>query len=290
MKNLVSITTFAFAIIILSFLSSCKTDSIQDIQNELIPQDLDGAVIEHNHYHNELCNHVKHLDMDLDNVEKIDFPFPDGTTEERFLVENDIAVTRAELQQLKEEMQDGQRQYRTYNLVSSPRVINVLGYNDGSNALTYNMIVGLYWAIGNYNKLNTGLSFKLTFGSDYDAADIVVYRHNNGKTGGVAGFPNANGDPYKWVAIYNGTGNENYNVNEHVIGHEIGHCIGLRHTDYATRASCNETGEGAGPEGAVHIPGTPTGIDWDSQMLACFSLNVDGELSTYDKVALEYLY
>ncbi|MEL6590372.1 MAG: M57 family metalloprotease, partial [Bacteroidota bacterium] len=42
--------------------------------------------------------------------------------------------------------------------------------------------------------------------------------------------------------------------------------------------------------GAVHIPGTPTGFDANSIMLACFNSSEDGEFGPFDRVALEYLY
>ena len=48
--------------------------------------------------------------------------------------------------------------------------------------------------------------------------------------------------------------------------------------------------EGDGGVGAVHIPGTPTGIDANSIMLACFGSGEDGEFGSYDVTALEYLY
>jgi len=94
----------------------------------------------------------------------------------------------------------------------------------------------------------------------------------------------------KWVQIYNGMNNYNTNTNEHVITHEIGHCMGLRHTDWFSRQSCGQSGESAGSTGAVLIPGTPSGFDANSVMLACFSSNEDGEFGFYDRVALETIY
>ncbi len=289
MKNLLKTSTFIFTIIILTVFTSCRPDSVLEVEKDLTPQDLEETTAEYPHYHSELCDHVKHLDMDLDNPEKIDFEFPDGTTEERFLLEGDLVFTRAELQQLKEEMNSDLRQYRTYNLVSSPRVITVIGYTGASNALTTKMRTGLSWAIANYNALNLGITFQLSFGTNFSDKDIVVYKVY-GSAGGSAGFP-SNGNPHKWVTINSGTDAFSTNVNEHVIGHEIGHCIGLRHTDYMNRASCGQnSNEGSTEFGAVNIPGTPTGIDWNSLMLACFDSDENGELGYYDKIALQYLY
>ncbi|MEM6801987.1 MAG: M57 family metalloprotease, partial [Bacteroidota bacterium] len=50
------------------------------------------------------------------------------------------------------------------------------------------------------------------------------------------------------------------------------------------------TNEGSAGVGANHIPGTPTGFDSNSIMLACFGSNEDGEFGNFDRVALEFMY
>ena len=74
--------------------------------------------------------------------------------------------------------------------------------------------------------------------------------------------------------------------------HEIGHAFGMRHTDWWSRESCPGVpdNEGPGPEDVIHIPGTPTGFDPTSLMLACTQPNTDGEFNANDRIALRFLY
>jgi hypothetical protein len=77
-----------------------------------------------------------------------------------------------------------------------------------------------------------------------------------------------------------------------VLQHEVGPTIGLRHTDYSNRAySCGgaASNEGASNVGAVRIPGTPSGPDAASFMLAC-SNGGDRTFNANDIIALNYLY
>lgn len=164
-------------------------------------------------------------------------------------------------------------QYRTNNLVKSlPRVITVMVSDLGSA-----YVQGTDLAIQRYNAQSLDLTFqRITSGR----ADITIQGFYEGPSGGFitlgsAGFPTRNGNPYKTIKM--NTHPQAYGENPSVtyvgsvIQHEMGHCIGFRHTDYMNRAfSCGSGGnEGSGNIGAVHIPGTPTGPDAGSWMLAC---------------------
>lgn len=282
-----------FTLLFVVSLNSCQKDQEIEATAGLNVQtgevDLDngqGLETIGGEYTDKIESHVDNHGVNLDNIEEMDILRPDGSVDHVFRVGGDIELSREQLNEIRNEPPG--RQYRTSNLVSNNQTITVVGYTGGSYALTTRMRTGLSWAIANYNSLNIGLNFSLSFATSTNA-DIVVYKVNGG-AGGSAGFPSG-GNPYKWVQIYSGMNSYSNNVNEHVIGHEIGHCLGMRHTDYFSRASCGQnSNEGSAGVGAIHIPGTPTGIDWNSLMLACFSSSEDGEFGPYDRIAFEYLY
>lgn len=267
--------------LILVFLASCQKEEINSEPESTLDQEEEVS--------QETLNLISSLNFNSEEVKVVDMLLPDGSTEETLLLEGDILMSLDQLESMRPE-RITTKQYRTYNLVSSPRTVNIIGYTGGSGqGLTSKQRSALQRAVNNYNALNIGLNFTLTFGINYGPYDIVVYQNPNGQAGGVAGFPE-NGNPYKYVQIFSGMENYSTSTNEHVITHEIGHSVGLRHTDWYSRQSCGQSGESAGSDGAVHIPGTPTGYDSNSLMLACFSANESGNFGYYDEVALEYLY
>lgn len=295
MKSLIRFSIFALGFL-LTFTACQQQDTVVDAPAESLEYEQNVTAnltqstdIPGMGYESEITDHVDGHGLNLDVTERIDFVLPDGTSEDKLLVDGCIVMSEEELRDIIANPEEFNRQYRTNNLVN-PQTITVIGYTGSTYALTTKMRTALSWAVNNYNALNTGLNFTLSYSSS-TSADIVVYRNPyNSGAGGVAGFPSG-GQPYKWVQLYSGMDAYDTNVNEHVITHEIGHCLGLRHTDYFSRASCGQnSNEGSAGVGAVHVPGTPTGIDWNSVMLACFSNNEDGEFGFYDRVALEYLY
>ncbi|MFH6982266.1 M57 family metalloprotease [Marinoscillum luteum] len=256
-------------------------------QDEVVPND--------NAISDEISAKFEELGFDVSDMRKVNTTNPlTKETTSGFLLEGDIMIPLAQMESMlsSELFHQGPcgEQYRTNNLVSSPRTISVIGYTGGSQALDNTMRTALSWAVDNYNALNIGLTFTLSYGTNYGSKDIVVYKGGSG-AGGSAGFPSG-GNPYKYVQILSGTSSYGTNVTEHVITHEIGHCLGMRHTDYFNRSlSCGSGGnEGDGGVGANHIPGTPTGFDANSIMLSCFSSSEDGEFGSYDVTAFEYLY
>ncbi|HET8859633.1 M57 family metalloprotease [Marivirga sp.] len=284
MTNLRKGIVYALALTVATvFMSSCQEDEMAN--------QIDNTVVSE-----EVIEQLKNLGFDPSDVYRESFSNPlTGKSGYNYVVEGDILIDEKQLNEManSELFHTGKfaEQYRTSNLVSQNRTINVIGYTaNNANGLDSKMRTGLQWAVDNYNALNTGLTFTLTFGSNFDPYDMVVYRVSGGG-GGSAGFPSG-GAPNKFIQIQSGTSNFDTNVVEHVIAHEMGHSVGLRHTDWFNRSySCGTGGsEGTAGVGAIQIPGTPSNIDPNSLMLACFSANEDGEFGFYDRVALEYLY
>ena len=225
---------------------------------------------------------------------------PDGTTVKGIMGGSegfqDIFIALDDLaNQALPSSPDNVKQYRTNNLVRRNSTIDVIGYTGSGFALTQRMRTGLQWAVNNYNRINTSLTFRLTFTASTNG-DMVIYNAGGSGAGGSAEFPSG-GNPGKFIRILGGMASQNNNVNEHVIGHEMGHALGFRHTDYARRR-CDGSNEGtAGSIGAINIPGTPTanrwgqnGLDSGSLMISCFDGSEDGEFSRFDIIALEELY
>jgi hypothetical protein len=209
-----------------------------------------------------------------------------------YLVEGDIFIPSSDLGKKINSpalVVASEEQYRTTNLVSvsgGSRTINV-----SINTTASYFVNALDEAIRRYNAENLTLRFQRVTGTG-DINIVTYYQVSN--TLGSAGFPSG-GNPYNQIQMNTYWYNANTNINylATIIAHEMGHCIGFRHTDYMSRQySCGgrRYNEGASTVGAIHIPGTPTGPDPNSWMLACIGSGVNRPFNTNDKTALNYLY
>jgi hypothetical protein len=231
---------------------------------------------------------IQHLGFSTRDVQK---------TADGYMVEGDINLTDELLNSTPDYklLRVGdEEQYRTTNLVKSlPRTITIKVVNLGTA-----FVQGTDLAISRYNALNLQLHFqRITSGTP----NITIQGFNQGPSGGYitlgsSGFPTRKGDPYNTIQMntnqYAYGSNPDVNYVGSVIQHELGHCIGFRHTDYMNRAySCGgtATNEGASNIGAILIPGTPSGPDPNSWMLAC-SNGGDRTFNSNDVTALNYLY
>ncbi|MDB5008695.1 MAG: milk-clotting protease [Mucilaginibacter sp.] len=222
---------------------------------------------------------------------------------EGYLVEGDIVLTDAYLNSNNVKPKTiittgagthlSTDQYRVTNPVN-PVNTTITTYKILISNLSANYATATDEAIARYNALNLCIRFqRITAGT----ADITItgYYDNTTTTEGSSGFP-VNGIPYNSITLntyYYGANPTNILFTASVIQHEIGHCIGMRHTDYADRSfSCGPptANEGASTVGAVLIPGTPSGADAGSWMLACNDGVSNRTFNANDIIALRYLF
>lgn len=214
--------------------------------------------------------------------------------ENGYLVEYDIFLTEAEIDELIETSQPPlafgrEEHYRTNQLVvATPRVLQV--YMDaGFGSYMQNSFDA---ALARYNAQGLGLTFQRTTNSASADISILSFYEVSNTLGFSAGFP-SKGNPASPIRLntyyYNNSSNRADATT--VIAHEIGHAIGFRHTDYMNRAfSCGSGGnEGDAGVGANHIPGTPTTPSANSWMLAC-SNGTDRPFTSTDVTALTTVY
>lgn len=223
---------------------------------------------------------IKNLGFSTNNVQLVDGDY---------LVEGDILLSTRDLEggDAKALRIAEVEQYNTFNLVKSlPRVITVSSSGDVGTALS-NAINN---AIARYN----AETLNITMQRVASGGDINVRLVNTGQYIASSGFPDSQGNPYREVKYAKKFSNYSDGFMTTVIAHEIGHCIGFRHTDYMNRAFSCGSGGNEGQEtsgvGAVHIPGTPTGPENGSWMLACLSASTNRPFNNNDKTALDYLY
>jgi hypothetical protein len=269
MRRLVKPLSAILIVAVLSLLIySCKKDVKQEQQQEEISS--------------QVLDRISALGFSKTNVQI----HPEG-----YLVEGDIVLTENDLNNTPE-MQflriAETEQYRTNNLVGSlPRSITVRV----STNLPSAYVAAADEAIRRYNAQN----LRITFRRVTSGGNIVLSRAPSGAGYlASAGFPSG-GNPYSSVRVNSAFLGSNPGTNylATIMAHEMGHCIGFRHTDFMNRAySCggSPVNEGASSVGAILIPGTPSGPDAGSWMLACIGNGQNRPFNTNDRTALNFLY
>ena len=228
----------------------------------------------------ETLSKIAHLGFSTSNVQRVD---------EGYLVEGDIILSEANLNEnpTSPNLRIAEvEQYRTFNLVTGlPRVIRVSSSGD----VTASVSSAIDAAIARYNAQN----LQLTFQRVASGGNINITVVNGGSYIASAGFPSG-GNPYNEVKFNKRYAGYSAGFLTTVIAHEMGHCIGFRHTDYMNRAYSCGTGGNEGQSttgvGAVLIPGTPSGPDAASWMLACLGASTNRPFNSNDQTALNYLY
>lgn len=225
-------------------------------------------------------NQIHELGFSTSDIQKID---------EGYLVEGDIVLTEAGLNEKPTSPMlriAEVEQYNTFNLVTGGARTIRISSSGNVNTSVSNAIDA---AITRYNNEN----LLLTFQRVSSGGDINIKIVSGGSFIASSGFPSG-GNPYPEIKFNKRFQNNSSGFLTTVIAHEIGHCIGFRHTDYMNRSFSCGTGGNEGQEttgvGAVHIPGTPTGPDAASWMLACLSSTTDRPFNANDITALNFLY
>jgi hypothetical protein len=224
---------------------------------------------------------IARMGFSTDNVQLVDGAY---------LVEGDIILHEADLNSTPDakvlriaEVE----QYHTFNLVTgTPRTITV----SASGPVNAAVSAAIDAAIDRYNSERLRVKFvRVASGGSINVR--IVY---GGPYIASAGFPSSTGEPYPEVKFNRQYQDFSAGFLTTVMAHEIGHCIGFRHTDYMDRSFSCGTGGNEGQEttgvGAVYIPGTATGPDAASWMLACLSRTTDRPFNSNDRTALRYLY
>lgn len=255
---------------------------------------------------NLLAAGISASDIEIREGAFVDEEFRLGTSELVF-IDGDTHITlnasRELLEMAGENDDPASKHWRTPGLVNNNTTICLAKVTTASSpytsyALTSAMETGVNRARTNFNNLssfnltmkigNASLSSSGQLSHSISGCNYTIFIYQvSGGAGGSAGFPSG-GAPNNQVRLNSGLAGYSLDAHEHVATHEIGHSIGLRHSDWKTRASCGES-TNEGQSGAVQIAGTANQTT-NSLMAACFSSSTNGEFRGEDAEAFNAIY
>lgn len=204
---------------------------------------------------------------------------------DHFVVEGDILFRKADLQgapRMSASPLAGGPSYHYHTTSLVPQSMMAQGIPVNLSGITSNSA----WTTAARNAIaawNGTSGTKIKFVEVTSNAYINFSFRTSSSTAGVAqgGFP-VNGYPGGAVIINPYYNSLSASKKQNAMVHELGHTIGHRHTDWA---SADPPG---GTEGAVHIPGTPTGSESASVM---YSVNHNWNgFTANDQTANRYMY
>lgn len=191
---------------------------------------------------------------DFGKIAKLGFdPFSIQVTPHGYLVEDDILLTKTNIEESLIALSKQQGQYSSRYPLSLERRIRVALFNPTNRAI---FATALDSSLAEMNRLRIPLNFILE--GDTARADIIVKFADlggvsNGSVilGRAAEFVNAQGNPGKYI-LFNSNAGANLAGRSRayltgVLSHEFGHAIGLRHTDYRNRLYSSLRSRGVEP-------------------------------------------
>jgi hypothetical protein len=206
--------------------------------------------------------------------------YHDGTGEEVYIVENDIAISPKQLDNMQSKDGTNTEEHVGGLLsVGTSRTIYIKTHYGMDQTTKDALEDAMDW----FNSLNLKLSFAFrSYG-----ADIIVTSYPVGSSPqAISGLPD-NGDPYHQINV-SGISSISKSEKTRLFKHNLLHCIGLHHND--AMQSCGFDVVSIDDYPKLYIPDTPSGYySADALMNSCYSLS-PGTGADYVDVALQYLY